>query len=58
MLSSAANAFSADGVRAVNMRKGRSRWRKFVDFITFPLRAVTLFEMDRWGLPLARDGTF
>ena len=28
----------------------RSQWQKFEDFITFPLRAVTLFDTDKWGL--------
>jgi len=24
--------------------------KRFMDFVTFPLRAITLFEKDRWGL--------
>jgi hypothetical protein len=28
----------------------RSRGQKVKDFVTFPLRAVTLFEDARWGL--------
>lgn len=28
----------------------RSPGQKLVDFLTFPLRALTLFEQDRWGL--------
>jgi SAM-dependent methyltransferase len=30
--------------------KRRGAVQKLVDFLTFPLRAVTLFEQDRWGL--------
>lgn len=29
--------------------KRRSYWQIFADFITFPIRALTLFEQDRWG---------
>jgi SAM-dependent methyltransferase len=28
----------------------RSRLRKLVDFLTFPLRALTVFHSDKWGL--------
>jgi SAM-dependent methyltransferase len=28
----------------------RSKRRLFLDFLTFPVRAVTLFEQDKWGL--------
>jgi SAM-dependent methyltransferase len=28
----------------------RSRLRKLVDFVTFPLRALTVFHSDKWGL--------
>ena len=28
----------------------RSEWHKFLDVVTFPLRAFTLFELDKWGL--------
>jgi ubiquinone/menaquinone biosynthesis C-methylase UbiE len=31
-------------------RRQRSSFQKFKDFVTFPLRAVTLFENDRFGL--------
>lgn len=30
--------------------KRRSRGQKILDFVSFPLRAVTLFHEDRWGL--------
>jgi SAM-dependent methyltransferase len=29
--------------------KRRNGWQTFKDFITFPIRAFTLFEQDRWG---------
>ena len=35
---------------------GRSLLRRLADFLTFPLRAMTLFEKDKWGLSsLASD---
>lgn len=30
--------------------KERSKIQKFKDFVTLPLRAVTLFELNKWGL--------
>ena len=36
----------------------RNRWQKTKDFLTFPLRAVTLFEDDRWGLSSLRSERF
>lgn len=36
----------------------RGRWQKFKDFVTFPLRAVTLFEDDRCGLSSLRTERF
>lgn len=32
------------------MTKQRSKRQKALDFITFPIRAFTLFHQDRWGL--------
>lgn len=36
----------------------RTRPRKIKDFLTFPLRTVTLFENDRWGLTSLRSERF
>lgn len=36
----------------------RHRWQKSKDFLTFPLRALTLFEQDRWGLSSLRTERF
>jgi len=36
----------------------RSRQQRFVDFLTSPLRALTLFEEDRWGLSSLRSERF
>jgi SAM-dependent methyltransferase len=36
----------------------RSRWQKVKDLVTFPLRAITLFEEDRWGLSSLRSERF
>lgn len=36
----------------------RSRAQKILDFLTFPLRALTLFEDDRWGLSSLRTERF
>jgi SAM-dependent methyltransferase len=32
------------------MRTRRAQNQKFVDFVTFPIRAVSLFHKDKWGL--------
>ncbi len=39
-------------------RPRRSRAQKLLDFLTFPLRALTLFEDDRWGLSSLRTERF
>ncbi|UCC31079.1 MAG: class I SAM-dependent methyltransferase [Phycisphaerales bacterium] len=36
----------------------RTRKQKIKDFLTFPLRAVALFEFDRWGLTSLRSERF
>lgn len=36
----------------------RSKTQIFLDFITFPLRAFTIFENDRWGLSSLRTERF
>ena len=36
----------------------RSFFQKLIDFVTFPVRAVTLFEDDRWGLSSLRSERF
>lgn len=38
--------------------KQRSRWQKIKDFTTFPLRALTIFNEDRWGLSSLRTERF
>lgn len=40
------------------MIKRRSRVQKWKDFITAPLRAITLFEEDKWGLSSLRTERF
>lgn len=40
------------------MARRRSRLQKMVDFIAFPVRAVTLFDHDRWGLSSLRTERF
>lgn len=32
------------------IKKNRSLLKKIIDFLTFPIRALTLFEKDGWGL--------
>ena len=36
----------------------RTTWQKVKDFVTFPLRAVSLFEQDRFGLSSLRTERF
>lgn len=36
----------------------RSAWQKFKDFISFPLRAISMFVIDRWGLSSLRTERF
>ncbi len=36
----------------------RNNWQKVKDFLFFPIRAVTLFETDRWGLTCLRSERF
>lgn len=36
----------------------RGRFQKVIDFLTFPLRALTIFEDDRWGLSSLRTERF
>jgi SAM-dependent methyltransferase len=36
----------------------RSFFQKSIDFVTFPIRALTLFEDDRWGLSSLRSERF
>ncbi|MEZ0397254.1 MAG: methyltransferase domain-containing protein [Anaerolineales bacterium] len=36
----------------------RSQRQKILDFLTFPLRALTIFEDDRWGLSSLRTERF
>ncbi len=40
------------------MMRAGLRWQKAVDFLTFPLRAFTLFEDDRFGLSSLRTERF
>lgn len=39
-------------------RKRRTQSAKLADFITFPLRAVTLFHKDKWGLSCLESERF
>src|SRR6266705_4967688 len=41
---------NAVGIQARNQRKARSRITRLVDFLFFPLRALTLFHQDKLGL--------
>ena len=45
-------------LRCVLGRMHRSTFKKIADFLTFPLRAVTLFGEDRWGLSSLRSERF
>jgi SAM-dependent methyltransferase len=36
----------------------RSKWQKFKDLVSFPLRAISLFVIDRWGLSSLRTERF
>ncbi|MFH2102348.1 MAG: methyltransferase domain-containing protein [Chloroflexota bacterium] len=36
----------------------RTTFQKFIDFTTFPLRAITLFDRDKWGLSSLRTERF
>ena len=39
-------------------KKPRGRWQKCKDFLTLPLRSLTLFEGRRWGLTSTQDERF
>src|SRR4029077_19750640 len=41
--------FSSDGQQHSGFR-GRTTVQTIKDFVTFPIRAVTLFDVDKWGL--------
>lgn len=43
---------------SANRPPRRSRAQKILDFLTFPLRALTIFEDDRWGLSSLRTERF
>lgn len=38
--------------------QNRKKWKKVIDFITFPGRAITLFEEDKFGLSSLRSERF
>jgi SAM-dependent methyltransferase len=38
------------GRPGLNQRKARTKTKRVLDFFFFPLRAVTLFHQDKWGL--------
>lgn len=52
--------YSAGAYLSLDMesRKKRSTLQKILDFLSFPLRAVTLFEIDRWGLTSLQSERF
>jgi SAM-dependent methyltransferase len=45
-------------VTATTKRAPRTRRQKALDTITFPVRAVTTFQQDRWGLTCLRNERF
>lgn len=49
---------TAESDKGLLLSRRRSRLQKLFDFITFPVRAVTLFDHDRWGLSSLRTERF